>query len=419
MPEALVPYFTRHGGGFRFQIRVPTAARPRYGTIIRVDLQTQDVRTAKLLSLRLAAEWLTRFSALPANDDPDEPALPPSGAPAAAPQIVEERPGLTGAFEYWRDLTPDRPVRTVIEFERTAEAFDEIVRKPLSQLTRRDIANFRDTLLTDGLSAATVKKNLGFVSTLIQTQFDAGILSTNIAQGLRVPRRKVPKLGRTGFTPEQLEAVFSSPVFSRGLRPRGGGGEAAAWLPILAYATGARVAELCQLRTEDLRDHPICGLVIRIHDDGAAAAVKTESSRRLVPIHADVIAAGFLQYVELRRKHRDEWLFPALRPDVFKNRSGTWLKWWGRYLRNPNGCNISDSRVVFHSFRHSFKTFCRAPAPGGALGATIISEEVHDALTGHTGASVSRRYGTVPLDTLVAAIGRLKLPVPIPKIPAR
>lgn len=418
MPEALVRYFTRHGGGFRFQIRVPTAARPRYGTIVRVDLQTQDARTAKLLSLRLAAEWLTRFSALPANDDP-ELALPPNSAPEAASQVAEASLGLTSAFEYWRDLTPDRPARTVIEFERTAEAFDEIVRKPLSKVSRRDIANFRDTLLTDGLSAATVKKNLGFVSTLIQTQFDAGILSTNIAQGLRVPRRKVPKLGRTGFTPEQLEAVFSSPVFSRGLRPRGGGGEAAAWLPILAYATGARVEELCQLRTEDLSDHPHCGLVIRIHDDGAAAAVKTASSRRLVPIHADVIAAGFSQYVELRRKHRDEWLFPALQPDVFGNRSGNWVKWWSRYLRNRDGCNIGDSRVVFHSFRHSFKTSCRAPAPGGDSGATLISEEVHDALTGHTGASVSRSYGVVPLETLVAAIERLRLPVPIPKVPAR
>ncbi len=412
-------YFTRHGGSFRFQIRVPTAARSRYGTIIRVDLQTQDLQTAKLLSLRLAAEWLTRFSVIPVDDDPDC-SLPSGTAQDTTGHAADAAAHLRSAFKYWRDLTPDRPARTILEFERAAESFDEIVHRPLALLTRRDITHFRDALLADGLSAATVKKSLGFVSTLLQTQYDAGNLSTNVAQGLRVPRAMVKKLGRTGFTPELLKAVFSSPIYTQGLRPRGGGGEAAAWLPILAYATGARLEELCQLRTEDVRDHPVCGLVMRIHDDSDAASLKTESSRRIVPIHADVIAAGLSQYVALRRKRRDEWLFPDLYPDVFRKRSGNWLKWWGRYLRHTDGCNIKDPRVVFHSFRHSFKTFCRGPGePGASHGGTIIGEEVHDALTGHIGASVSRSYGMVPLDTLVAAIGRLKLPVPIPKVPAK
>ncbi len=409
-------YCTHHKNGYRFQIRVPAAARPRYGTLIRVDLQTDEPRTAKLLSLHLAAEWLTKFAAAAAPDDPEP-------APAPVPDTAtdsSETLHLTAAFEYWRALTPNRPPRTLIEFERTAETFDEIVRKPLASLARRDIAHYRDTLLADGLAAATVKKHLGFVSTLLQAQYDAGHLPTNVARGLRVPRRKVPDLGRSGFTEAQLESVFASPVYSQGLRPRGGG-EAAAWLPILAYATGARLEELCQLRTADVTEQRETGLLIRIHDDGKDTRVKTVSSRRIVPIHADVLAAGFPAYVALRQQRGDEWLFPDLRRDTFGNRSGNWLKWWGRYLRHPQGCNIQDPRVVFHSFRHSFKTLCRAPAAveGDAHGGTVISEEVHDALTGHVGRTVSRQYGVVPLATLVAAMRRLKLPVRIPSVPGR
>lgn len=51
---------------------------------------------------------------------------------------------------------------------------------------------------------------------------------------------------------------------------------------------------------------------------------------------------------------------------------------------------------MFHSFRHSFKRACRAAR---------IEEELHDALTGHTSASVGRRYGDgVPLEVLAEAI---------------
>lgn len=410
-------YLTLHHHRYWFQIRVPGRLRGRYGPVVRVNLQTEDPATAKLLSLHLAAEWLTKFAAAAVPDDP-EPNPPP--APDAATGATETA-HLTAAFEYWCALTPNRPPRTLIEFERTAETFDEIVRKPLASLARRDIALYRDTLLADGLAAATVKKHLGFVSTLLQAQYDAGHLPTNVARGLRVPRRKVPDLGRSGFTEAQLESVFASPVYSQGLRPRGGGGEAAAWLPILAYATGARLEELCQLRTADVTEQRETGLLIRIHDDGKDTRVKTASSRRVVPIHADVVAAGFPAYVALRQQRGDKWLFPDLRRDTFGNRSGNWLKWWGRYLRHPQGCNIQDPRVVFHSFRHTFKTLCRAPAgaEGDAHGGTVISEEVHDALTGHAGSTVSRHYGVVPLATLVAAIQRLKLPVRIPAVPVR
>jgi integrase len=43
-----------------------------------------------------------------------------------------------------------------------------------------------------------------------------------------------------------------------------------------------------------------------------------------------------------------------------------------------------DTTRVFHSFRHSFKDGLRAAAVG---------EDLNDALTGHSNASVGRSYG--------------------------
>lgn len=141
-------YFTRHGNRFRFQIRVPARARERYGSVIRVDLQTDDPQAAKVLSLRLAAEWLTRFVSI----DGDDIVRGPLGdsKPRADTVVPADAPQLTAAFQYWRELTPNRPPRTLLEFQRTAESFDTIVGKPLPALTRRDIAHYRDTLLADG-----------------------------------------------------------------------------------------------------------------------------------------------------------------------------------------------------------------------------------------------------------------------------
>ncbi len=45
---------------------------------------------------------------------------------------------------------------------------------------------------------------------------------------------------------------------------------------------------------------------------------------------------------------------------------------------------VDHTANTFHSFRHTFKRACREAG---------LSEEVHHALTGHSGGGVGRRYG--------------------------
>jgi len=172
------------------------------------------------------------------------------------------------------------------------------------------------------------------------------------------------------------------------------------WLPLLALFTGARLEELGQARTEDVKE--VDGVpVLEISDRGEGKSVKTESSRRRIPIHQTLLDLAFLDYVETRRRAQDERLFPGLKRNQYGRWTPAWSKWWGRYARQK--ANIVDPRKVFHSFRHTFKDACRA---------CHIPEEVHDALTGHSGGGVGRSYGGLhyPLAPLVEAMKKLRYP---------
>jgi len=100
------------------------------------------------------------------------------------------------------------------------------------QTGERDVARYRDLLLGDGLAPATVTKRVGFVSALLQAMYDAGRLPADVARGLRVPRAKVAAAGRRELRADELHALYASPIYASGKRPRGCGGEAAAWLPV-------------------------------------------------------------------------------------------------------------------------------------------------------------------------------------------
>jgi integrase len=236
---------------------------------------------------------------------------------------------------------------------------------------------------------------------VLQLAVDNDKLPLNPARGVRLPKLKVEKKARVPFDKEDLRKIFKASVFTAGERPEAGAGEAAYWLPLIALFTGARMSEIGQLRMADVKCES------RIHyfditDDGEESGIKTESSRRRVPIHPELVRLGLLKYVADLQKRGEERLFPEIKADRMGVLTGNWSKWWGRYMRKKIG--ITDERKVFHSFRHTFKDACRAAG---------IGQEIHDALTGHAdGENEGRNYGAGqhPLRPLAEAIKKVRYP---------
>lgn len=423
-------YLTLHHGTFWFQLRVPVPHADRFGKIVRLNLQTSDPAAAKALALRLASEWLTRFQTeslltqsgglIPQPEldggSGDFPESKPqtSDVPRTASVIVpsiekKAAPTVTDKvlFDAWDRLDRERVGTTTRDMREAITAFRKVCRKPWAELERRDVANFRDHLLAKRLARATVAKKVGFISTLLQVGVDAGLLQHNIARGMKIPRAEIPTLERRSFTQEELRRVFSSPVYRASFRPVAGCGAACVWMPMIGLVTGARLEEIAQLLVDDIVVDDEHGPLMRITDEDESQRLKNTGSRRIVPLHPEILRVGFLEYVEHVHEAGHKWVFPDLLPDHDGRRGGNFGKWWQRYLRSPRGIGITDPRIVFHSFRHTFKTLCRAAG---------ISEEVHDALTGHVSATVSRKYGEMPIEPLVKAIHSIKLPVALPRI---
>jgi integrase len=209
---------------------------------------------------------------------------------------------------------------------------------------------------------------------------------------------------REPFDKSDLADIFSSPVFATSARPEAGGGEASFWFPLIALLSGMRLNEIAQLRVRDVRQDDETGRWFFDIARTGGRRTKTASSIRAVPVHPELVRIGILHYRQslLVAGANDE---SPLWPSV--SLSAQWSKWFGRYLRNTVG--IRDPAKVFHSFRHTFKRMTRDAG---------LSEELHDALTGHAGhGGVGRSYGKgFSLAPLVAAIDKLAAPNDLKKI---
>ncbi|WP_100259297.1 site-specific integrase [Qipengyuania seohaensis] len=183
---------------------------------------------------------------------------------------------------------------------------------------------------------------------------------------------------RRGYEPEEMKKLFSGLVPFRESEPH------KFWVPALAAFTGARAEEICQLRTEDvIRVAEVnCLNLTRFDTKGRAVAgkrFKNTHSERVVPLHRELLAAGFLSYVE--NCPADGRLFDALKPGAKGNYSHNLSKWFGRYKKTVG---FDDPALVFHSFRHGFRDACRD---------ADIPEETAHALGGWATINQGQRYG--------------------------
>lgn len=328
----------------------------------------------------------------------------PSVAPPAIRTHTQLATGdtLEVLLAYWKTQGEKRP-NTLREADTAVRRFRELVGDvPASRIEKQHVVAFKDGLLAEGKAAPTVLKLLNLLRAIFETAAENGKLPANPARGVKVQRPKTKPKERVPFSLADLEGLFRSEVFTQGKRPQGGRGEAAFWIPLIALWTGARLEEIGQLLADDIKQEN--GVYFFHITDGtdtpeAGKNIKTDSSRRRVPIHAELVCCGFLEYLADIKKKGHARLFPLLSSGEGRQLTATFSQWFGRYLRGV--VKVTDPRKVFHSFRHGFKDACRACG---------IPKEHHDVLTGHSSRDVGDGYGgeSFPLAPLAGSMAQLR-----------
>lgn len=230
------------------------------------------------------------------------------------------------------------------------------------------------------MSIRTVIKYISRWTTFFSWCKNQGYCDSNVFEGLNLKDNREQEEKRTAFSSEQLQTIFSQSIFTdqRKTIP-----DFHYWLPLLALFQGARLAELCGLRTQDIRliDEIWC---IDISPNDYRPRLKNRSAIRILPIHKKLIELGFLEYVKSRPE--------GLLLDITVSKKGVGEnagKWFGGFKKNLG----FDRLVTFHSFRHNFTDF-------------FISQGLLDtrlkALLGHTEKSITFR---------VYSQGKINIPV--------
>jgi integrase len=300
-------------------------------------------------------------------------------------------PDVRRAYALLIELHGDLPIRQVTR-SHIRELRDVLLRYPVTgrtaEVESKSIRQIVQRNWDRTISRPTVEKLLGFISQGFRLGLSEGWCDENPRQGIIVGKTDTSiKTERSDFQPHHLLKLFGSPLFSgcegdhRVYQP----GHTLIrdyrfWLPVVGLFTGARLGELCQLEVGDLRqDQGTWFLQISSISDLSAGSksLKTKHSERVVPLHRQLVELGFVQYA---RSSASGHIFDS-RYDSPRKLSHEYSKWFGRYLTK---IGLIERELVFHSFRHTFKTACRL---------ANVPTEIHDELTGHKPVTVGGWYG--------------------------
>jgi integrase len=239
---------------------------------------------------------------------------------------------------------------------------------------------------------------------------ETGLIASDPSESINHRALKRPGKRRNPFNGDDLRKIFSSPLYTGcksddrltdpgDYRVR----DHRFWMPLVALYTGARLGEICQLQLKDVapRDGIWC---FDINDEGEKS-VKSEASKRLTPVHPELIKLGLIEYVEQRKAAGGAALWPGVRKSAAGIPSDLESKRLNRLLGLILGEEYRRDRLLsFHSFRGTMIDAMREAA---------ISEDVRHAIVGHEGVHVEQKHygeGYKP-KALVSAISKVSYPI--------
>lgn len=312
--------------------------------------------------------------------------------PEVLKHVTEWQDAMLVGWGDWKGIS----AHSVRQYGVAVRLFAEIIgNKPIGAVSREDAALFRGQLLRlpsthgkgrsvhalkaieeaekSGVERATmktVKRHLTAMNRYWAWLRHQGHLPDGESpfSGHAFPGTKSSRRNRDDWSAEALDRLFRSGDFRTAP-----GDSALHWLPLIALHSGMRLEEICRLRPahDVMSENGVPCFVIQPHpEDGWDP--KTEAGERKVPIHSWLISHGLLDLLEKRCRAGETHLFPEMRP----NRDGKLSAEFSRnFSRIKTGLGLGP-KVVFHSFRHTFRT---------VLESSDFQERHIDAVMGHEG----------------------------------
>ncbi len=245
------------------------------------------------------------------------------------------------------------------------------------------------------ISPTTLKKRMGSVAAVLGFACEKLWLPANVAHNIPIPNLKKGKSDRRSFRRGELKALFDCPLF---LAPNHWQFDnvvsdcTLAWLFLIGLTTGARLEEMGSPLLANIIDD--AGITI-IDIDGQ---VKTEASRRVVPVHQLLKDCGFERFMDALRRAGAQRVFSDLTPSSFDKLTKEASRVANRLIDKHV---TPDARLTFHSQRHTFKDAARKAG---------IIDSVADKICGHAPATVGGRYGDgADVETMYAAMMTIDL----------
>jgi len=241
----------------------------------------------------------------------------------------------------------------------------------------------------------TINKKLVSVNSVFRHAHRHGYIPVNFADNLKLKDETKPDEERDPYDIEDLGKWFSSPIFTKYTATRILKVPERFWIPLILLFSGCRSGEICQLYKKDITE--IDGIKCFNINHDKDKTIKRMSSKRIVPIHPELIKLGFLKYVD-SVKHERLW------SNLKKGRDGyahLFNKWAGRYNRQY----VTDNpKKVPYSFRHNFTN---------SLKQNEVQKELADELTGHAvqGETYGRYGKQFNVKTRYEAVKKVKYPL--------
>ncbi len=152
------------------------------------------------------------------------------------------------------------------------------------------------------------------------------------------------------------------------------------WIPLIALYSGARENEICQLQTENVFSTGGIPCFEITEEGDEHASLKTQSSKRVIPVHPVLLQLGFLDYVQKRRESRrtrrpgENRLWFTLEYKEKYGYAHDFQKFFGRFNRK----NVTaDDKKVFHSFRHNFTNNLKQQGVQESMVAELVGHSVN------------------------------------------